>query len=285
MTETTNLFSPATSWNQHPREPHTSATLSISEDVTTHIYIFNILNTYIFINLSCKLFIYLIYLSYKFIYLFIIFCRSSSAVRRPLFHPLQSPAFLSEMVRSTTQHCLCWPRKFTVLTKKGTNLIVFMVNTNVNCRNCMLIRNIWCWTLDSKVEVSTSIYGGIGMPLVTHNQLLVIQSSSFAKSAGIESNVDQWTECWWTYFNVELSLIKLKSKVLPIALRTTKLNCKVECWSLSSQMLHSQVECCDLYFDFWRGWNSIHTCDGNRCTSPMRICLKLLRQCYKLNFY
>jgi len=132
---------PRVGWNQHPREPHTSATLSISQDVTTPIYIFNIINTYIFINLSFKLFIYLINL-------FIIFCRSSSAVRRPLFHPLQSPAFLSEMVRSTTQHCLCWPRKLTVLTTKGTNLIVFMVNTNVNCRSCMLIRNIWCWTLN-----------------------------------------------------------------------------------------------------------------------------------------
>ena len=77
MTETTNLFSPATSWNQHPRAPHTSATLPISEDVTTPIYIFNILNTYIFINLSFKLFFYLIYLSYSFIYLLF------SAVRHP----------------------------------------------------------------------------------------------------------------------------------------------------------------------------------------------------------
>ena len=40
-----------------------------------------------------------------------------------------------------------------------------MVNTNVDCRSCMLTRNIWCWTLDSKVKVSTSIYGGIGTPL------------------------------------------------------------------------------------------------------------------------
>ena len=48
----------------------------MSEDVTTAIYIFNILITYIFINLS-QLFIYLIYLSYKFIYLLF------AAVRHP----------------------------------------------------------------------------------------------------------------------------------------------------------------------------------------------------------
>ena len=30
---------------------------------------------------------------------------------------------------------------------------------------------------------------------------------------------------------------------------------------------------------------SLFTRYGNRCTSPMRICLKLLRQSYKLNFY
>ena len=52
-----------------------------------------------------------------------------------------------------------------ILLKKGTNLIVFMVNTNVDCRSFMLTRNIWCWTPDSKVKVSTSIYGGIGTPL------------------------------------------------------------------------------------------------------------------------
>ena len=77
---------------------------------------------------------------------------------------------------------------------------------------------------------------------------LMIQSSSFAESACIENNIVLISklECWWTKFNVELSLIKLNSKVLTIALRTTKLTCKVECWSLSSQMLHSQVECCDL---------------------------------------
>ena len=52
-----------------------------------------------------------------------------------------------------------------ILLKKGTNLIVFMINTNVDCRSFMLTRNIWCWTPDSKVKVSTSIYGGIGTPL------------------------------------------------------------------------------------------------------------------------
>ena len=62
-------------------------------------------------------------------------------------------------------------------------------------------------------------------------------------------------ECWWTNFNVEPSLIKLKSKVLTIALRTAKLNCKMWCWSFSSQMLHSQVECCDLLW-LLAGWNS-----------------------------
>ena len=65
---------------------------------------------------------------------FFFFCRPSSAVRRPP----------SEMVRSATQHCLCWPRMLTGLLKKVTNLIVFMVNTNFDCRNCMLVRNIRC---------------------------------------------------------------------------------------------------------------------------------------------
>ena len=150
------------------------------------------------------------------------------------------------MVHSTTQHCLCWRRKLTVLTKKGTNLIVFMVNTNVNCRSCMLIRNIWCWTLESKVEVSTSIYGGIGTPLVTQQLTWWFKVHLSLKAHVLRAMLIRKLERWWTKFNVELSLIKLKSKVLTIALRTTKLNCKVECWSLSSQMLHSQVECCDL---------------------------------------
>ena len=50
-TETTDLFSSATSWADI-RGSHIAATLSISEDVTTAIYIFNALITYIFINLS-----------------------------------------------------------------------------------------------------------------------------------------------------------------------------------------------------------------------------------------
>ena len=74
------------------------------------------------------------------------------------------------MVRTTTQHCLCLPRKLTVLPKKGTNLIVLMVNTNVHCRSCMLIRNIQDVELSTrklKSETETSIYGWIGTPLVT----------------------------------------------------------------------------------------------------------------------
>ena len=130
----------------------------------------------------------------------------------------------------------------------------------------MLIRNIWCWTLDSKVEVSTSIYGGIGTPLVTQQPTwwykVHLSRKAHVLRAMLISELECWwtkfnvevsliklkskLECWWTKFNVELSLIKLKSKVLTIALRTIKLNCKVECWSLSSQMLHSQVECYDL---------------------------------------
>ena len=110
----------------------------------------------------------------------------------------------------------------------------------------MLIRNIWCWTLDSKVEVSTSIYGGIGTPLVTQQLTWWFKVHLSRKAYVSRAMLISKLECWWTKFNVELSLIKLKSKVLTIALRTTKLNCKVECWSLSSQMLHSQVECCDL---------------------------------------
>ena len=72
--------------------------------------------------------------------LLIIFCRPSSVIRRPLFLPLQSPAFLSEMVRCTTLFMLAL--KVNAFAKKGTNLIVFMVNTNVKCRICMFIRNI-----------------------------------------------------------------------------------------------------------------------------------------------
>ena len=74
--------------------------------------------------------------------LLIIFCRPSSVIRRPpsAVPPLQSPAFLSEMVRCTTLFMLAL--KVNAFAKKGTNLIVFMVNTNVKCRICMFIRNI-----------------------------------------------------------------------------------------------------------------------------------------------
>ena len=117
-----------------------------------------------------------------------------------------------------------------------------MVNTNVNCRSCMLIRNIWCWTLDSKVEVSTSIYGVIGTPLVTQQPTwwfkVHLSRKVHVSRAMLISELLE-LECWWAKFKVELSLIKLKSKILTIALRTTKLNCKVECWYFSSQMLHS----------------------------------------------
>ena len=46
---------------------------------------------------------------------------ASSAIRRPFLHFTEPPedAFLAEMVRSATQHCLCWPRMLTVLLKKG----------------------------------------------------------------------------------------------------------------------------------------------------------------------
>ena len=153
------------------------------------------------------------------------------------------------MVRSTTQHCLCWPRKFTVLTKKETNLIAFMVNAIMP----MLIAKGTCWYVTFDVEFSTrklksqqSIYGRIGTPLVTQQLTWWFKVHLSRKAHVSRAMLISKLECWWTIFDVELLLIKLKSKVLTIALRTTKLNCKVECWSLSSQMLHSQVECCDL---------------------------------------
>ena len=55
----------------------------------------------------------------------------------------------------------------------------------------MLIRNIWCWTLDSKVEVSTSIYGGIGTPLITQQPTFGDSKFIFREKRIIESNVDQ----------------------------------------------------------------------------------------------
>ena len=93
---------------------------------------------------------------------------------------------------------------------------------------------------------STLIFGGIGTPLVTQQLTWWFKVHLSLKAHVLRAMLIRKLERWWTKFNVELSLIKLKSKVLTIALRTTKLNCKVECWSLSSQMLHSQVECCDL---------------------------------------
>ena len=77
--------------------------------------------------MSQFLLICLTYLSILYIYvinlaIYLLF----SAVRHPpsavRFFILQSPpedAFLTEMVRSATQHCLCWPRMLTVLLKKG----------------------------------------------------------------------------------------------------------------------------------------------------------------------
>ena len=50
-------------------------------------------------------------------------------------------------------------------------------------------------------------------------------------------------ECWWTKFNVELSLIKLKSKVLTIALK------ELQNWTAKLNVV--------IYFDFWRRWNSV----------------------------
>ena len=105
---------------------------------------------------------------------------------------------------------------------------------------------------------STLIFGGIGTPLVTQQLTwwFKVHLSCLSRKAHVSRAIlISKLECWWTKFNVQLLLIKLRSKVLTIALRTTKLNCKVECWSLSSQMLHSQLNVV-IYFDFWRGWNS-----------------------------
>ena len=146
-----------------------------------------------------------------------------------------------------------------------------MCDTNVDCRSCMLIRNIWCWTLESKIEDfellfmaglnidennyevelqnvyviliflkfsvklsswmlwSTLIFGGIGTPLILVTQQLTwwfkvhLSGKGYVSRAMLISKL----ECWWTKFNVELSLRKLKSKGLTIELITTKLNCKM----------------------------------------------------------
>ena len=111
-------------------------------------------------------------------------------------------------------------------------------------------------TLSSWMLWSTLIFGGIGTPLVT-KQLTWCFKVHLSRKAHVSRAMSiSKLECWWTKFNVELLLIKLKSKVLTIALRTTKLNCKVKCWSFASQMLHSQVECGDLLW-FLAGWNSM----------------------------
>ena len=93
---------------------------------------------------------------------------------------------------------------------------------------------------------TTLIFGGIGTPLVTQQLTWWFKVRLGWRVHVLRAMLISKLECWWTKFNAELSLIKLKSEVLTIALRTKKLNCKVECWSLSSQMLYSQVECCDL---------------------------------------
>ena len=76
--------------------------------------------------------------------------------------------------------------------------------------------------------VSTSIYGGIGTPLVT-------QQPTWWFKVHLSRKAHDRVQCWSVNMNVdgqiklnvELSLIKLKSKVLTIALGTTKLNCKI----------------------------------------------------------
>ena len=72
----------------------------------------------------------IIYLSYKFIYLFFL----PSVIRRP-----------PSTIRNGTQYnstLFMLTENVNGFAKKVTNLIVFIVNTNFNCRNCMLICNI-----------------------------------------------------------------------------------------------------------------------------------------------
>ena len=96
---------------------------------------------------------------------------------------------------------------------------------------------------------STLIFGGIGSPLVTQHLTWWFKVHLSRKVHVSRAMLISKLECWWTKFNVELSLIKLKSKVLTITLRTTKLN-ELQSWMLifvkSNHLLHSQVECCDL---------------------------------------
>ena len=122
-----------------------------------------------------------------------------------------------------------------------------MVNTNVHCRSCMSIRNIWGWTLVSKVEVSASIYGGISTPLVPQQLTWWFKVHLRRKAHASRAMLISKLECWFAKFNVELSLIKLRSKVLKIALRTAKLNVdlsQAKCYTLKLNVV--------IYFDFWR---------------------------------
>ena len=186
--QTTDLFSLATSWNWHPREPY-SRLLCLYQKTSQLLFMFLTFKLLIF--LSSLIFIYLIYLSSKFIYV-LFFAVRQTAVRRLLFLPLQSPAFLSEMVRSATQHCLCWPRKLTVLPKKGP---IYLSLWPIP----MLIAEVACWYVTFDVELSTRKlksqlrlwrdWYAFGNSTTT----LVIQSSSSAKSTCTKSNVDQWT--------------------------------------------------------------------------------------------
>ena len=105
---------------------------------------------------------------------------------------------------------------------------------------------------------STLIFGGIGTPLLTQQLTwwFKVHLSCLSRKAHVSRAIlISKLECWWTKFNVELSLIKLKSKIFTIALRTTnwttKLNvdlCQVKCYTLKLNVV--------IYFDFWRGWNS-----------------------------
>ena len=93
---------------------------------------------------------------------------------------------------------------------------------------------------------STLIFGGIGTPLVTQ-QLTWWFKVHLSRKAHVSRTMSiSKLECWWTKFNVELSLIKLNSKVLTIALRTTKLTCKVECcdllWFVAGMELHKFIQ-------------------------------------------
>ena len=110
--ETTDLSSStfsATSWNRHPREPH-NCSLSYS-------YLIN-------------LFIYLLF----------------SPVRRPFLPFTEAPQRCifggSGTLCNSTLFMLAQNVNVFAKKKKSTNLTVFLVNTKVDCRSCMLTRNI-----------------------------------------------------------------------------------------------------------------------------------------------